>query len=231
MSLLDTINENTKSRNFSGRIFGVLTGIVTNIEDPESMGRVKVMIPRLSGKEGESTWARVASFMAGPERGAFFLPEIDDEVLLAFENGDLSLPYIIGALWNGVDAPPETNADGKNNVRVIKSRSGHKFEFNDKEGEETIRITAKDEKDEIIIEVADNAITIKADKEIKLLTPEGKITIEAKEGELNFSDALNVKAKEFNVETDAAINVAAGADIALEASGNLDAKGAMINLN
>ena len=127
MNLLDIISESTEVRKSSGHIFGVVTGVVTNIEDPDSMGRVKVMIPRMTGQSDESAWARVATFMAGPGRGAFFLPEVDDEVLLAFEYGDPSMPYVIGALWNGQDAPPETNSDGKNDIRVIKSRSGHKM--------------------------------------------------------------------------------------------------------
>ncbi len=231
MSLIDIINENNEVRNSPGRIFGVVSGVVTNNEDPDGMGRVKVMIPRLTGQDDESHWARVATMMAGPERGSFFLPEVDDEVLLAFEYGDISMPYVIGALWNGSDAPPETNSDGANNIRVIRSRSGHKLEFNDEDGAEKIHIQAKDEKDEIIIDVAENTITIQADKEIKLITSDGKVTIEAKEGEFTFSDALNITAKEINMETDAAINVTAGADIAMEASGNLDAKGATINLN
>jgi len=231
MSLIDIINENNEVKDSPGRIFGVVTGIVTNIEDPDEMGRVKVMIPRLTGQDDESHWARIATLMAGPEMGAFFLPEVDDEVLLAFEYGDISMPYVIGSLWNGKDAPPETNSDGDNNIRVIKSRSGHKIELNDEDGAEKIHIQASGEKDEIIIDVAENTITIQADVEIKLISSDGKITIDAKEGEFTFSDALNITAKELNIETDAAVNVTGGADIVLEASGNLDAKGATINLN
>ena len=63
--------------------------------------------------------------LAGNLRGFYFLPEVDDEVLVAFEQGDARFPYVVGALWNGKDAPPEKNDDGQNNVRAIKSRSGH----------------------------------------------------------------------------------------------------------
>lgn len=230
MSLIDILNESNEVRHSPGRIFGVVTGIVTNLEDPDAMGRVKVKIPRLTGDE-ESHWARIATLMAGNEMGVFFLPEVEDEVLLAFEYGDISMPYIIGALWNGKDAPPATHDDGENNTRIIKSRSGHVIELNDTDGEEKISIIAKDEKDLITIDVAENTITIQADVEIKLLSSDGKITIDAKEGEFTFSDALNIKAKEINAETDAALNMTAGSDMALEASGNLDAAGAAINLN
>ena len=216
--------------NPAGLINGVVTGIVTNIKDPEKLGRVRVLIPRITGDD-ESAWARVATFMAGPERGSFFLPEVDDEVLLAFEYGDINTPYVIGSLWNGVDKPPENNEDGDNNFRVIKSRSGHIIKLDDTDGEEKIIIQGKDETEVITIDVAENTVEVKANTEIKITVPDGKFTVDAKEGELTFSDALTIKSKELNLETEAAMNVKSGADLAMEASGNLDAKGATINLN
>jgi len=216
--------------NVQGLITGVVSGIVTNNKDPEKLGRVRVLIPRISG-EDESAWARVATFMAGPDRGSFFLPEIDDEVLISFEYGDINMPYVIGALWNGVDKPPEANEDGNNDIRVIKSRSGHSIQFIDTDGEEKVIIQGKGETDVITINVAENTIEIKAKTELKLTVPDGKCTIDAKEGEFTFSDALTIKSKELNLETEAALNVKSGADLAIEASGNLDAKGATINLN
>jgi uncharacterized protein involved in type VI secretion and phage assembly len=113
-----------------GRVFGVVVGVVTNNQDPDKLGRVKVRFPWLS-QDDESYWARIAVLMAGNNRGAWFLPEVDDEVLVAFEHGDVRMPYVLGALWNGVDAPPRDNSDGKNNQRVIRSRSGHELVFND----------------------------------------------------------------------------------------------------
>jgi len=113
-------------------IHGVVVGIVTNNKDPEDLGRIKVNFP-WRGIQDESIWARIATLMAGQDRGSYFLPEIGDEVLVSFEHGDIHQPYVIGSLWNGQDKPPETNSDGKNNNRLIKSRSGHKFIFNDSE--------------------------------------------------------------------------------------------------
>ena len=93
----------------SGRIYGVVVGIVTaNQGDPDGLGRVKVRFPWLAS-DAESAWARIATLMAGNKRGSFFLPEVEDEVLVAFEHGDLRYPYILGALWNGKDKPPDTN--------------------------------------------------------------------------------------------------------------------------
>jgi uncharacterized protein involved in type VI secretion and phage assembly len=197
------------------KIYGVVVGIVTNNEDPDGLGRIKVKIPRLSG-EDESNWARVATFMAGQERGAFFLPEVDDEVLVAFEYGDINMPYIIGSLWNGVDKPPEDNSDGENNLRVIKSRSGHIIKLDDKEGEEKIEIIDKTGNNLISLDAKDNKITISSDKDIELSAKNGKIIIDAKDIELKSSAATKVEA---------------GSEMDLEASGNMNINGAMVNIN
>src|SRR5689334_2824184 len=99
----------------AARLFGVVVGVVTNIQDDQGLGRVKVKFPWLSDTD-ESHWARVAVPMAGHQRGFYFLPEVDDEVLVAFEHGSADYPYILGALWNGKDEPPASNGDGKNNL-------------------------------------------------------------------------------------------------------------------
>jgi uncharacterized protein involved in type VI secretion and phage assembly len=105
------------------RFYGVVVGIVTNNKDPDNLHRVKVRFPWLSN-DVESHWARVAAPMAGKNRGAYFLPEVDDEVLVAFEHGQVDHPYVVGSLWNGKDNAPESNADGENNHRTLRSRSG-----------------------------------------------------------------------------------------------------------
>jgi len=120
------------------RIHGVVVGIVTNTDDPKDLGRVRVRFPWLSDKD-ESDWARIAAPLAGKDRGAYFLPEVDDEVLVVFEHGDPRFPYVIGALWNGKDKPPAEKA-GKNQVRVIKTKSGHVVRFTDSNDAQTIEI-------------------------------------------------------------------------------------------
>lgn len=208
------------------RIYGVVVGVVTNNKDPEKLGRVKVRIPRLSREDepNESNWARVVAFMAGKDRGAFFLPELDDEVLVAFEHGDINMPYVIGSLWNGKDNPPITNDDGKNNIRMIKSRSGHIIRLDDTEGEEKIEIVDKKEKIRIIIEtkiekisiISSKDIEIKSDKDIKISAANGKVTIEA----------MDIEAK-----SSASIKIEANSGMDLNASGNMNIKGAMVNIN
>lgn len=114
------------------RLVGVYPALVTDVQDPDGQGRVKVSLPFVNGAEGPqaAAWARLATFMAGADRGSWFIPEVNDEVLVAFLAGDARHPVVIGALWNGVDAPPET-MDAENNLRSITSRSGHRLLFDD----------------------------------------------------------------------------------------------------
>jgi hypothetical protein len=87
------------------QINGVVIGVVTNANDPEKNGRIKVRFPWLDDKH-ETDWIRIATMMAGSFRGSLFRPEVNDEVLVAFDHGDVRFPYVIGFLWNGQDQPP-----------------------------------------------------------------------------------------------------------------------------
>lgn len=114
------------------RLGGVYPALVTDVQDPDGQGRVRVSLPFVNEQEGPAAaaWARLATFMAGNNRGSWFIPEVNDEVLVAFLAGDARHPVVIGALWNGVDAAPET-MDAGNNLRSITSRSGHRLCFDD----------------------------------------------------------------------------------------------------
>jgi uncharacterized protein involved in type VI secretion and phage assembly len=110
---------------------GVHFALVTDVQDPRAQGRVRLRLPWLGeAGAGAQLWARLATMMAGNGRGTWFIPEVGDEVLVAFVAGDPSRPVVIGALWNGVDAPPET-MDADNDIRSITSRSGHRILFDD----------------------------------------------------------------------------------------------------
>jgi uncharacterized protein involved in type VI secretion and phage assembly len=215
MNLFEVLLNSEDNQVNNSRIYGVVVGVVTNNQDPDKLGRVKVKFPWLSN-EDESYWARIAAPMAGKDRGAYFLPEVDDEVLVVFERGDLRFPYILGGLWNGQDTPPANNEDGKNNVRMIKSRSGHVIRLNDEEGKEKIEITDKQQKNYLTINVAENTITLTADKDITLSAPQGTIKLDAQKIEIKSSN-------------DSKIEAGAGMDI--KASATMNLKGATINLN
>lgn len=110
----------------------LIVGIVTNNNDPKKWGRVRVKFPTLT-EEHESDWARVVSIGAGSSRGFDCLPEVNDEVLVGFEHGDIHRPFVIGSVWNGKDAPPtsvqESVVDGKVRLRTFKTRLGHTLQF------------------------------------------------------------------------------------------------------
>ena len=195
---------------------GVAIGVVTNLKDPDNLGRVRVKFPWFS-EDDESEWARVATLMAGKERGSVFLPEVDDEVLVAFEHGDMRRPFVIGALWNGVDVlPPEFANDGKNNVRLIKSRSGHIIKLDDTDGSEKIEVIDKTGKNSVVIDSKENTITITTDQDLVLKAPQGKISLIAKELELKSSAALQMEA---------------GSEMNIKASATMNLQGATVNIN
>lgn len=114
----------------------LMIGLVTNNNDPDKLGRVRVKLPTLT-TEHESEWARVVAIGAGKNRGFDCLPEIDDEVLVGFEHGDIHRPFVIGGLWNGKDAPPEPVGDSVTNsgvrLRTFKTRVGHYLQFVDED--------------------------------------------------------------------------------------------------
>jgi uncharacterized protein involved in type VI secretion and phage assembly len=193
---------------------GVVVGIVTNNQDPDGMGRIKVKFPWLNGQD-ESHWARVCSLMAGNKRGVYFLPEVNDEVLIAFEHGDRQFPYVLGGLWNGKDAPPETNANGNNDLRLIKSRSGHMIRLNDEDGKETVEIIDKNN-NSLIFDTSNNTITITTQKDLTLSASQGTIKLEARTIEIKSSTQTTLEAgSTMDVKANAAMNV----------------KGAMVNIN
>ncbi|MDQ3908749.1 MAG: phage baseplate assembly protein V [Acidobacteriota bacterium] len=214
MNLFEVLAEE-RDDGAASRVAGVVVGVVTNNKDEEGLGRVKVKFPWLSD-EDESNWARVAAPMAGNGTGVYFLPEVGDEVLVAFEQGDVRFPYVVGALWNGKDAPPEKNDDGKNGVRVIKSRSGHVVRLTDEGGKEKIEIVDKSEQNSVVIDTAKNTITITSGADIVLSAAQGTIRL----------DAQNVE-----VKSSANTRIEAGGNLDAKATGLTNVKGATINLN
>ncbi len=198
---------------------GLVIAIVTDNNDPDGQGRVKVRYPALTS-EHASDWARVVSVGAGNSRGIEFIPEVNDEVLVGFEMGDIHHPYVLGGLWNGKDAPPYPSSKavsgGKVALRIIQSREGHYIAF--LESDDTKGIT--------IVDTSGNAIALNArEKQIEircsgdaLFKAEGNISIEAGQN-------LTLKAPQGEVEIQGATGVKA------ESNATVDIKGTLINLN
>ncbi|RIH76159.1 Rhs element Vgr protein [Calidithermus terrae] len=196
---------------------GLAVGVVTNNDDPKGLGRVKVKYPALSD-EAESDWARVVSVGGGKERGVEFLPEVNDEVLVAFELGDVNHPYVLGGLWNGVDLPPRKSsalvASGKVKQRLIRSRTGHLVILDD--SDDAPGVTIKDRNG--------NVIHLDTKKDTLTVEVKGDVNVVAK-GNARVQAQQNLDMEGTNVK------VTAKANLRLEGSAMVEVKGGVIKLN
>ncbi len=200
------------------RYGGVVIGIVTNTDDPQHWGRVKLKFPWMTD-DAESAWARVLGIGAGPDAGLYVLPEVGDEVLVAFEHGGFGQPVVLGGLWNGQDAPPpEVPSSGNERplVRTWHSRTGHRITMYDD----------ADNKVEIITQGGHQIILDDANREITITSRGGlKITMEDSGGK------ITVEGNELQIKANGSLKIEAGANMDIQASGQVNIKGAMINLN
>jgi len=172
------------------RVYEPVIGIVTDNKDPEKLLRVKVKIPSLSMQD-QTWWAPLVMLGAGKERGWFFLPEINDEVLVAFEHGDMNRPVILGALWNGKDEPPEEQS-ASNDKRVLVSRTGSRIELDD--GANSIVVEDGGGKGSIKFAADDNKLTIEAKTGDVVIKAAKDLTIVADGGiEMNASMNMDVR--------------------------------------
>ncbi len=174
---------------WGGRWYGVLPALVVDIKDPDTQGRVKVTLPWSVDAKGEryEAWARLATMLGGNNRGSWFIPDVDDEVLVAFEHGDPRRPYVLGGLWNGQDSAPESmDGAGNNYKKVLRSRNGVKITLDDQDGQEQLiletpggqKITLKDGPGSV--EVADsNGNSIKMEAAGITITASAKVTVNA----------------------------------------------------
>lgn len=197
-----------------GLIKGVSVGVVSQNQDPEGLGRVKVRFPWRENPD-ESHWARIAVLMAGKERGTWFLPEVGDEVLVACDAERIEHPYVLGSLWNGKEPPPETNSDGRNDIRKIRSRSGHEIIFDDG-ARGRIEIHLSDNTRRVVLDP--DGIVIKDDSgnEIEIKSLPGTISIKS-------NTKLSIQSKVIDIKADASMT--------LQATGTLTIQGALVKIN
>lgn len=174
---------------WGGRWYGVFVALVVDIKDPDNQGRVKITLPWTPDADGQryEGWARLATMFGGNNRGSWFVPDVDDEVLVCFEHGDPRHPCVIGGLWNGRDQPPESmDGSGNNYRKVLRSRNGVKITLDDQDGREQLlletpggqKITLKDGPG--AVEVVDsNGNSIKLETSGITITASAKVTVNA----------------------------------------------------
>ncbi|APR88335.1 VgrG protein [Minicystis rosea] len=181
-----------------GRIYGVVVGKVTAVEDkdPAGLNRVQLTFSWLrdgaSGAAVAGPWARVVAPLSGHGRGLWLLPQVGDEVAVMFEHGDPNHPYVIGGLWNiPVDAaqgapPPET--------AVLKTKSGHTITLDDKSGAEKLTIESAGGK--IVIDSAKNTVEITGAQGLTITAEKGNVALSAPSGDVTIDcNGFTVKAK------------------------------------
>ncbi len=171
---------------------GVFLAVVKDNVDPENLGRVKVRLSQVegSGKPGNETWARMATLMPGNNRDSWFIPDMNDEVLVAFEAGDSRRPYVIGSLWNGTSSPPEM--DTNSHEKHLCSCNGVNITISDQSGQESFifetpggqKVTLKDGPGSIeIMDSNGNSVTFEANG--ILVIASAKVTVNASTVEIN----------------------------------------------
>ena len=202
------------------RWHGVVTAVVTNADDPQQWGRVKVKFPWMAD-DAESDWARVVSAGAGPEAGFFNMPDVGDEVLVAFEHGEFNRPLVLGGLWNGQHKePPSVSGAGRGErplLRTWHSRTGHHITLHDNADKKIELETAAGHK--VVLDDAGGKIEIKSKGGLLITLDDNgsKITVESG-GQLEVKSTGNMKLQ-------------AGGNLDLQATGQVNVKGAMVNLN
>lgn len=198
------------SAGHASRIAGLVPALVTNNDDPEKNGRVKLKFPWLDDGY-ESDWARLIQLGAGPDSGAVWIPEVNDEVIVGFEHGDMHRPYVVGGIWNGVDKPRLGDGlfdNGKVKRRGFVSRRGHRvilFDAPDKSG---IALLTSDSKLKLALNETKAEIHVKAD---------GTIVIES-QGNLTLKSAANV-------------SIEASGNLTLKGSGQVKVEGATVDID
>jgi uncharacterized protein involved in type VI secretion and phage assembly len=213
-SLLGLVANGSASGSMSGRNAnpGIAIGVVTENDDPQKMARVKVYYPWLADN-AESYWARLSMPSAGKDHGMLWVPEVGDEVVVAFEHGDIAFPIVVGSLWNGKATTPPRIMDGLFDRGKVKrtatvSPGGHKIMTYDAPGDEGMMLITEDRSIRVILGQS---------RRLLRLYSNGKIQIEA-------AGDLEIKAK-------GSIKVEAGTTLDLKASGNTTLKGAKVGIN
>jgi uncharacterized protein involved in type VI secretion and phage assembly len=184
------------------RFYGVYPAIVTDIVDPEALGRIQLSFPWLGaegGGDGVRAWATLLSPYAEDGQGFQVLPSVGTQVVVAFEAGELRRPYIVGAAWNGREALPETPAE-RNDKRLMKTRSGSLLEFDDAEGRARITLSLRNGH-QLVLDEGAQSVTLKhANGCVLEMDPAGRVSVQANASVEVTAPVLNVHAAVSNFD-------------------------------
>ena len=235
----DLFERSTKNQD---GITGVRVGIVTDNDDPNDLGRVRLQFPWREADD-ESYWARIATLMAGDEYGSYCVPEIDEEVLVAFAGGDIHQPFVIGSLWNGESQPPQ-EADEDNDIRELVSRDGHRLQFDDDESDGGLQIETNaghkieldDSDGSEQIEIVDTTGT----NRIQLDSDSDTVSIEADDTLELSGETVKLRGNNVDINGKQSLDLTSSLSVNVSSNGSLDIKsqgrmgidaGAILNMN
>jgi uncharacterized protein involved in type VI secretion and phage assembly len=197
-----------------GTSAGLVVGEVTDVDDPQQLGRVKLMYSTRS-VEDQSDWAPVIAPVTGSDRGVYFPFEVGDSVLVAFPDNDIYRPYVLGGLWNGEAKPPIEDKGQQRDLRIVRSRSGHEFRLDDADGAENVEIRTGGGH-QILLDDGEGTVTVRDGngKSTVTLDSDGTVSIDAQTLDLSATS----------------IELNATRDVKISATGNVDISGAKVNI-
>jgi len=219
-SLLGLAGGGGASESLRTEVAGVVTAVVTDIKDPDNLGRVKVEYKWL-GEKMVSFWARVARPSAGKNYGHVWFPDVKEEVLVAFEHGDVNFPIVIGSLWSKNSAPPSAWVkvdNGKFPFHGFASPAGHKIFMNDDKDATGISLKSADDKITVVLDQKKGTLDLFVDGKELTITSKGDLKLTA-DGEITLDSK-----KKVNIKAQSGIDVNAG-------SGNATIKGTKVAIN
>ncbi|MGH3549654.1 MAG: VgrG-related protein [Pseudonocardiaceae bacterium] len=210
---------------------GVVIGVVSDNRDPEKRGRVRLTFPWLDDKF-VSDWARTVQAGAGKDRGALIVPEVDDEVLVAFEQGSFQRPYVIGGLHNGVDTMPKGEVEfvDKNSGKIVRrafvSRTGHALEMLESDtGPKGVTIKTGDGKLFLHLDEKQTKITVNSDGSVIIKARNG-VAVDAGTG------SLQLTGQDVSIAAKAGVKVDGGAgEVKVSSNTKVSVEGAMVSVN
>ena len=233
-----------------GTRMGVTLAKVTNIKDPENLGRVKCAFLTANKDALELDWAYVMTPFGGNNYGLFCMPNVNDIVLVAFEDGDKRRPFIIGSIWGNIVTPHVQIKDGKNNIYQLKTPNQTIIELNDEKDKgalsvktpKGIEINLSDEKKTVEVKDGSNTITldgnggevtIKCKNKLTIEVGSASISIDGSTGAIKIkgNQSVSIEGSQVNINANTNATLKGNTQVSIESSGMTNVKGSMLKLN